>query len=106
MIALYSARDLLDAQFLADELERAGIEFVIRNRDLQGMLGELPVSLRPEICILYARDLARAEVLKAEFERKSATRVVGDERSCDACGEQSPPNFELCWKCRAPFAEP
>jgi hypothetical protein len=103
VISLYSARDLIDVQFLADALERAGIEFVIRNRDLQGALGELPASLRPELCIVHARDLARAEVLKAEFEQRSASPVVGEERLCAACGELSPPNFELCWSCRAPF---
>jgi hypothetical protein len=103
VIPLYSARDLIDAQFLADALERAGIEFVIRNRDLQGALGELPPSLRPEICILRAADLARAEVLKAEFERMNQSALVGEERLCAACGELSPPNFELCWSCRQPF---
>lgn len=103
MIPLYSARDLIDAQFLADALERAGIEFVIRNRDLQGAIGELPASLRPELCLLRASDLARAEVIKAEFERRSSGPVLGDERRCEACGELSPPNFELCWSCSAPL---
>jgi hypothetical protein len=103
MIALYSARDLMDAQFLVDDLERAGIEAVIRNKDLQGMLGELPASLRPEVCIVRAADLARAEVLKAEFERKSSSPVEGEDQLCHACGEHSPSNFELCWKCGAPL---
>jgi hypothetical protein len=103
VIPLYSARDLIDAQFLADALERAGIEFVIRNRDLQGALGELPPSMRPELCILRASDLARAEVIKAEFEQRSASPVVGEEQRCAACGELSPSNFELCWSCRAPL---
>lgn len=101
MIPLYAARDLVDAQFLADALESAGIEFVIRNRDLQGMLGELPQSLRPEVCILHGADLARAEVIKAEFVQRGAAAVVGEEQRCAACGESSPPNFELCWSCRA-----
>jgi hypothetical protein len=103
VIPLYSARDLIDAQFLADALERAGIEFLIRNRDLQGALGDLPPSLRPEVCLLHAADLARAEVIKAEFERRSASPVLGEEQLCVACGELSPPNFELCWSCRAPL---
>jgi predicted amidophosphoribosyltransferase len=24
---------------------------------------------------------------------------------CAACGEESPANFELCWKCRKPLAQ-
>jgi hypothetical protein len=101
VIPLYSARDLIDAQFLADALERAGIEVLIRNRYLQGAIGELPPSVRPEVCVLRAADLARAEVIKAEFERRSENPVVGEERRCNVCGELSPPNFELCWSCSA-----
>lgn len=101
---LYSARDLIDAQFLADDLERAGIEFVIRNRDLQGAIGQLPSSLRPEVCVLRAGDVARAEVIKANFLKKNASPVVGEELRCLACGELSPPNFELCWRCSEPLA--
>ena len=68
------------------------------------MLGELPASLRPEICILRAGDVARAEVLKAEFERRSSSPVIGEDKRCEACGEQSPPNFELCWNCGEPLS--
>lgn len=103
MTPLYLAHDLADAQFLADRLENASISVFVRNRELQGMLGELPYSLRPEVCILDERDLARAEVIKAEYERIRATPLVGEERRCEACGELSPPNFEVCWRCREPF---
>jgi hypothetical protein len=103
---LYLASDIADAQLLVDRLESAGISAFVRNRELQGMLGELPLSLRPEVCVLKAGDVARAEVLKAEYERIRATPVEGEERRCEACGELSPPNFELCWSCRAPFPMP
>lgn len=103
MTPLYLAHDLADAQLLADRLESAGIAVFVRNRELQGALGELPFSLRPEVCVLDARDLARAEVIKAEYERIRATPLQGEERRCSACDELSPPNFELCWKCRTPF---
>ncbi|HEY8946571.1 MAG TPA: DUF2007 domain-containing protein [Polyangiaceae bacterium] len=103
MTPLYLANDLADAQLLADRLESAGISVYIRNRELQGMLGELPFSLRPEVCLLDERDLARAEVVRAEYDRIRATPIVGDDRRCPRCGEHSPPNFELCWSCREPF---
>jgi hypothetical protein len=102
---LYSALDATDAQLLGDRLESAGIEFVIRNLHLQGAVGELPASIRPEVCIVRPRDMARAEEVKAEFERNRRDPLVGPERRCLACGEMSPPNFELCWSCRAPFPE-
>jgi hypothetical protein len=105
VILLYSAQDLMDAQMLGDRLASAGIEFVIRNLHLQGAVGELPASIRPEVCLVRRGDLARAEVLKAEFERNRAQPVSGEERRCEACGEMNPANFELCWSCRAAFPE-
>ena len=103
MTPLYLALDLADAELLVHRLENAGIESFIRNRELQGMLGELPFSLRPEVCVIHARDVARAEVLKNEYERIRATPVVGEERRCETCSELSPPNFELCWRCGRAF---
>lgn len=105
MTPLYLAQDLADAELLAHRLESCGISAFIRNRELQGMLGELPFSLRPEVCLLDARDLARAEVVKEQYQRNRTTPLIGEERLCASCGELSPPNFELCWKCRAPFSD-
>lgn len=101
MTPLYLALDLADAELLVHRLENAGIDCFVRNRELQGMLGELPLSLRPEVCVIHAGDVARAEVLKAEYEQNRASSIVGEERRCEACGELSPPNFELCWRCGA-----
>ena len=104
MILLYTAQDLVDAQMLVDQLNESGIEATVRNSELQGAIGELPWSLRPEVCILDPRDLERAIALKEEYERLRAKPIIGDERICPACGESSPPNFEVCWKCRKTFA--
>jgi len=104
MIPLYVAQDLLDAQMLVDKLEDSGIVAAVRNSDLQGAIGELPWGLRPEVCVLNASDMERAITLKQEYETERAQSITGEERQCDACGEFSPPNFEVCWKCRKPFA--
>jgi uncharacterized OB-fold protein len=50
--------------------------------------------------------VARAEVIKANFLKMNASPVVGAELRCKACGELSPPNFELCWSCSEPLATP
>ncbi|HET9953469.1 MAG TPA: DUF2007 domain-containing protein [Polyangiaceae bacterium] len=103
MFALYSARDLMEAELLAHRLAEAGIEYVIRNRYLQGAIGELPASLRPEVCVLRAGDVARAEAIRDEFERNRAAPLTTEELTCPACGETSPANFELCWRCQSPL---
>jgi hypothetical protein len=104
MFPLYLAQDLLDAQMLMDELEDAGIEAAVQNSDTQAAIGELPWGLQPQVCVLNETDLDRATTLKKEYESRRAQSLTGEERRCDACGELSPPNFEVCWKCREPFA--
>ena len=104
MIPLYVAQNLMDAQMLVDKLEDSGIAAAVRNCDLQGAIGELPWGLRPEVCILDPSEMDRATALKQEYESSRSAPVTGEERLCDACNELSPPNFEVCWKCRKPFA--
>ena len=103
MIPLYSAQDLVDAQLLVDKLRDFGVEATIRNGDLQGAIGELPWSVRPEVCLLDPADVPWAVAIKKEYEQARSQPVTGKERVCSACGELSPPNFEVCWKCRQPF---
>ena len=102
MISVYLAGSLPDAQLCRLKLLDAGIPCELRNEFLQGALGELPVTLQPEVCVLREADVARARELVEEFEA-TAPSADGEERKCSQCGELSPANFELCWKCRAPF---
>jgi len=104
MIHLYSAQDLIDAQLLVDQLNDGGIQATVQNSELQGAIGELPWSLRPEVFILDPSDLQRAIAVKESYETQRSKPIVGEERVCPACNEASPPNFEVCWKCRKPFA--
>jgi hypothetical protein len=72
---------------------------LIRNRDLQGALGELPLTLLPEV---YVLDDADYEVARDHIEElESQSDAISRELVCKSCGETNPGNFELCWKCRA-----
>jgi hypothetical protein len=97
---VYRAATLHDATLLGDRLKEAGLPFRIRNQALQGALGELPLSVTPEVCVFEQKDVTRARAIVALFEHALRTPIVG-ELTCAACGETSPANFELCWKCRA-----
>jgi hypothetical protein len=94
----------MDAELLLDQLNEAGIAAMLRNRDLESAIGEFPWSTRPEVCILDPNDLPRALSVKEAYVSARSNPVVGQERQCPHCHELSPPNFELCWKCRKPFA--
>jgi len=41
-------------------------------------------------------DRVRAEKLIADYETPSDTK---ETERCGFCGEENPPNFQLCWHC-------
>ena len=105
MLPLYRARDLPDAQLLVGRLSSQGIRTYVRNEALQGALGELPLTLQPEVCVLSRADWDAAVVILQDFESSARQPIIETDQLCAECGEQSPGNFELCWRCRAPFPE-
>ena len=97
---MYLAQDLQDAMLLMDRLGERGIRCRIRNGDLHGALGELPLSVRPEVIVLDDRDYGAARQCVDEMEQASRASPV-DEVVCPRCHEENPGNFELCWSCQA-----
>jgi len=100
---LYRASDLPEAHLLRDLLEEDGLSGCVVNESLSSLAGELPFGLvLPEVWVKDDRDLFMARaVLRDYLERKSAPDT--GERRCEACGDLSPGNFDVCWKCRRPF---
>jgi hypothetical protein len=105
MLPVYVAQNLTEAELLAQRLRTQGMRTYIRNEALQGALGELPLTLKPEVCILDERDLELALATAREYEQAQRNPVLAADQLCPHCGELSPGNFEVCWKCREPFPE-
>jgi hypothetical protein len=105
VIPLYVARDDTDAELLLEQLEQAGIAAIVRNRNMEVTATEFPWSERPEVCVVEPSDLTNAIAVKDTYLRALAQPIIGQEKRCKYCNELSPPNFELCWKCRKPFGE-
>jgi hypothetical protein len=97
---VYLAQNLPQAELLWHRLLDRGIEAVVRNDHLQGILGEMPLTCRPEVCVLNEEDIAAARAAVATMEAELRA-PDGEEVRCNSCGEMNPDNFELCWKCRA-----
>lgn len=55
----------------------------------------------PEVWVVDANDPMVRAILERYLEQKKQPEL--GERRCSACGEESPANFEVCWKCRRPF---
>lgn len=99
MIRLYSASGLHEAYILLGLLQQERIAARVLNVNAQGGLGEIPFThVYPEIWIDDDRDAVRARGVIDAFRTAPRPEVA---RRCEACGEESPGNFESCWNCGA-----
>jgi putative signal transducing protein len=96
---VYQARDLIEAELLLQRMRDRGIPSALQNADLVGLLGELPLSMRPTVCVLEERDQSAAALCIREMEAALKAPELPDV-VCPECGDTSPGNFEECWKCR------
>lgn len=100
MLRLYTASDLFEAHLVAQLLGRSGIEARVFNEHAQGGLGEIPFPHAwPEVWLLHDADEPRARRALETYTHAPD----GAWRRCGGCGEESPPGFELCWRCGAPL---
>lgn len=100
MFPVYQAKDSIEAELLLQRLADRGIPSAVQNGFLQGMLGELPLSVRPTVCVLEERDQSAALLCVREMEVALTAPELPDVL-CRNCGDTSPGNFEACWNCRA-----
>jgi hypothetical protein len=99
MFPVYQAKDLIEAELLLQRLRDRNIPSALQNGLLQGLLGELPLSVRPTVCVLEDRDESAALLCVREMEAALRAPEL-PELSCPSCGDTSPGHFEECWKCR------
>ncbi|MEP7183540.1 MAG: DUF2007 domain-containing protein [Betaproteobacteria bacterium] len=97
MIHFYTAGQRYDAYLLADRLNQAGIRAHVFNEHASSIVGDVPPDVgQPQVWLERELDRERAELLLKSMEADAART---DSRHCAACGEESPPAFDLCWKC-------
>lgn len=100
MFPVYRAKDLIEAELLLQRMRDRGIPCALQNAHLIGLLGELPLSVHPTVCVLEERDRSAAQLCISEMEAALRAPELPD-RVCSSCGDTSPGNFEECWSCRA-----
>lgn len=97
MIRVYVALARFDAYLVADRLNQAGIRAHVFNEHASSIVGDVPPEVgQPQVWLERSCDRERALVVLREIETAGAT---ADTVGCTGCGEESPANFELCWKC-------
>lgn len=99
MERFYIAGNRFDAYLLLHRLRHAGIPAHVFNEHMQSIAGDVPPDVaQPQVWLERERDRSRAQAVLDALQ--SERRHRGSVR-CNACGEESPANFELCWRCGA-----
>jgi len=97
MKRVWSGSSLPDTTHFTNLLEQAGMACLIKNRELAGALGDLPVfDCSPEIWVLHDGDADRAAALIRDSLKPTASSVPWH---CPRCGEDNEPQFAACWSC-------
>jgi hypothetical protein len=97
MFRVYTARQRYDAYIVADRLNQAGIRAHVFNEHASSIVGDVPPDVgQPQVWVEHEHDRERAAILLKRMEDEAAQT---GSRHCAACGEDSPPTFDLCWKC-------
>lgn len=79
-----------------NEVERAGIECVLRNEYASGAIGELaPIEAWGELWVLRDNQQQAAKAIVAEMQKP----VEGVDWTCPACSNGNPATFDFCWSC-------
>lgn len=99
MKRVWSGGSLHDTTHFQNVLEHAGIGSVIKNRELGGGLGDLPVlACAPELWVLRDEQAARAEALLREVALPARTAGNAAWR-CPECAADNEAQFAACWRC-------
>jgi len=98
MKRVWSGSSLPDTTHFKNLLDQVGIDCFIRNRELGGGLGDLPVfDCSPELWILRDDEESRAAALLRETVHTA--RTGGPPWRCARCGEDNEAQFAACWRC-------
>jgi hypothetical protein len=97
MIRIYIALARFDAYLVADRLNQAGIRAHVFNEHASSIVGDVPPEVgQPQVWLERECDRERAQVVLRDIESAGAK---SGSVTCAGCGEASPENFDLCWKC-------
>ena len=97
MKRIASADSLAEIGHFRNVLEQNGIRCLIKNEQLSGALGEVPVfEALPELWVINDGDRFKAEQLLKSLQSEP---VSGSDWRCPKCGEANEAQFAACWNC-------
>jgi hypothetical protein len=98
---VWSGSTLPDTTHFKNLLEQAGIDCVIKNRELGGGLGDLPIfDCSPELWVLEDAKVERAATLIRDSVHPARLGPAAPWH-CTACDADNEGQFAACWRCGA-----
>ncbi len=79
-----------------------GVDVMIHKDYLSGGMGELPANIYPEVWVLDAKDMTKAQQLLHDFTKSHKQEEENGDWRCVNCGEMVDAGFDVCWKCATP----
>lgn len=100
MVCAFSHPDPAIATLVANAMDEAGIDSVLRNQGYGAAMGEIPpVAAWAEVWIADADRLDEAtRIARSSMTDETPTAPW----TCAACGEVSEGQFRACWQCGEP----
>ena len=96
MRLVYTHPTLIAVTQARSELERQGIQSLVRNEYAAGAVGGLsPIDAWPELWVLEDHDWERATRALEKMRNDSQD----PDWRCARCGMTNPATFETCWHC-------
>jgi hypothetical protein len=106
---VYSSASLWEAREILALLEQQRIPATLLNENVAGTPGVLPfnpgMTVDAEVWVLDPGLADRCMRLIAEFQAAASPTSAGNTApgwTCDACQEENPAGFDLCWSCGRP----
>jgi hypothetical protein len=93
---VFATRNPAEAHLVRGLLENAGIAAVVENDVLSQWVGEIVGEMLPRVCVLDAKEAARAAEIIAEWQR---AEPAAPDWECPKCGEKLDGRFTSCWEC-------
>lgn len=101
VLEVYSADDMMDAEFIRHVLAEQGIQAKIVGANLQTIYGGLPIQFEVPRVWVCSEDFTLAKTLVDEAKTEQLRRAaLRKEWNCSNCGETNTADFEICWSCQ------
>ncbi|MEO7387773.1 MAG: DUF2007 domain-containing protein [Gammaproteobacteria bacterium] len=108
MKRVYSSASLWEAREILALLQQHRIPAMLLNENVAGTPGILPfnpaMTVDAEVWVVDTDLAERCARLIAEFQAAESSPGRPGEPAwrCAGCGEENPPDFDLCWSCGRP----